>query len=165
MYSMDPEENKRNSETPSTVSMEHQLVYKIASLEATISNSLRRLDEKFDRMQTELHDRHIEAAQQMTALAASVDSRFTIKRNRIDNVEKDIIKLRNELVKEIETETDKVDAHARAEREAICKRVETLEHWKTVTTTRAGLALGAIVVFWSLFGDSVQAIVQRTFGV
>lgn len=145
---MDKDANRVNSETPSPmVSFDNQIVYRLGTLEATISNSLRRLDEKFDRLQSELHDRHVESTAALTALSHSVDNRFALKRTRIDGIQKELNEVKNkaEVVAEAKSEVDK-----------LCDRMDRAEKWQTILTTRISVIGGTVILLWTIFGDYVR---------
>lgn len=161
---MDPEANKRNSETPSPgMAMENQLVYKIASLESALSNSLRRLDEKLDRMQTELHDRHVESAQELSRFASSVESRLTLKRARMDALERELHDIRNTITVSSIKAVGDAKALVDQKFETLCTKIDKVEEWQTKTTIRGSMLAGGIVVAWTLFGRAIQDWLAVTF--
>jgi len=88
-YSMDSDENQRNAQSPSPLmSMHEQLIYKIAALDASMQSGFRRLDEKMDRFQTDLHDNQIETNDRINRLESETTAHFLLKRQRIDALEK-----------------------------------------------------------------------------
>jgi len=156
-YSIDPEENKKNPFTPSSMGMESQLVYKIASLESTITNSLRRLDEKFDRLLSEVHDRHVEVNQHIIRLESETKARFELKRSRIDSMEKDLAKQSDHIKDEFERRMDAVTKE-------LCKDIAELKQWRTVVVTRMGMVgVGAFAV-WAIIGQPIQDLAGRVLG-
>jgi chromosome segregation ATPase len=138
-YSMDSEANKTNSSSPSSVlAVENQLIYKIAAMEATISNSLRRLDEKFDRLQLDLHDRYADLSKDIGMLSGRVESHEQAIQNVKDKAREDIA----------------------SEAGKVADRVDALERWKTAVVTRFSVVCAVIMLFWALFGRSIQDYIQ-----
>lgn len=87
-YSIDPEENRNNAKTPSIISMENQLIYRIGSLESKLDAGFKRLDEKFDRLQADNHERMLEQAKDFAEFKVETrvcDGEF---RTRIETLER-----------------------------------------------------------------------------
>ena len=95
MYSPDdPNSNRDNPFTPSPdLPLREQFLYRFSALEEAVRSGFRRLDERMDRFQTEIHDRNIEVNARITAVENNTESKFIIKRARLDAVEKRIIEL------------------------------------------------------------------------
>jgi dGTP triphosphohydrolase len=73
-YSVDSDENKENPASPSRyMTINEQLMYKLAALDASMQSGFRRLDEKMDRFQTDLHQSQIETNDRINEL----DKEFT----------------------------------------------------------------------------------------
>jgi hypothetical protein len=138
------------------MAMENQLVYKLASLESTISNSLRRIDEKIDRMQTDMHARHMESAQEMSRFASSVENRLTLKRARMDGFEKDLHDFKNTLALATLKAKDDAQTLVNIKFNDLNSRLDGVEDWQTKMTVRGSMALGGVVIAWTLFGKAFQ---------
>ena len=86
-YSVDGEENKKNPHSPSEyLTMNEQLMYKLAALDAAVQGGFRRLDEKMDRFQHDLHEGQIATNDRINKLDKEVVEQIAIKRKRIDEV-------------------------------------------------------------------------------
>ena len=88
-YSPDhPEENKQNAFSPShQMNITEQLLYKIAALDASVQSGFRRIDEKMDRFQTDLHDSQISTNDRINNLDKEMNEAILRKRTRIDKLE------------------------------------------------------------------------------
>ena len=150
MYSMDSEQNKVNPATPSQVVLSDQLIYRIASLDASVQSGFRRLDEKMDRLQTDMHDRHMEINDRVNQLDKEVSEGFLRKRNRIDALE-------------ARCAEDKRKAEDRyvARCTTVDNRIHDIETWQKVLVARISIVGAAIVVLWTIFGPAIQ----HTIGV
>jgi chaperonin cofactor prefoldin len=153
--------NRTAGTTTPLLALENQLVYKIASLEATISNSLRRLDEKFDRLQTELHDRHIDTSNQIATLASSVESRLTLKRARMDAFEREIQVVKEDARKDCEQTAEKLETKIEVCNKEYDKRLTDLEKWQAIIITRGATIGAGILIVWAVFGQYVQDFFGR----
>jgi len=88
-YNTDPNLNKDNAWSPSEhLTVNEQLMYRLAALDASVTQGFRRLDEKMDRFQADLHANEIAANDRINKLASDVATRFEFKRARIDQIEK-----------------------------------------------------------------------------
>lgn len=84
-YSMDSDQNKENPFSPSPdLPLREQFLYRFSALEEAVRSGFRRIDERMDRMQTELHDRHIEINDRVTVIDRETREQFAFKRARID---------------------------------------------------------------------------------
>ena len=164
-YSMDPEANKENPYSPSQqMGMEAQLIYKIASLESTMSNSLRRLDEKFDRLLSEIHDRHVETTQYVMKMETELKGRLDMKRLKIENLEKEVAKRAQEVEQEAERKIDEKHKEIEKKNEALIKDIEELKHWRTVVVARMSMiGVGAFAI-WAIIGQPIQNLVGSLIG-
>ena len=89
MYSPDKDANKDNPFTPSgDFPIREQFLYRFSALEEACRSGFRRIDERMDRLQSELHDRHVEMNLRMDRLESETNETFKIKRARIDATEK-----------------------------------------------------------------------------
>jgi hypothetical protein len=83
------EEDLGRYQVPSgPLSVEMQLITKLASLESAVSAGFRRLDEKMDRFQNDLHDSQIATNDRINNLDKETTASFALKRARIDAAEK-----------------------------------------------------------------------------
>lgn len=147
---MDSNENKKNSETPSPfMSLPEQLIYKIAALDAAVQSGFRRLDEKMDRFQSDLHENQIETNDRINRLESSVDARFLLKRSRIDAVEK-----RLNAIDSIERRIVSVDN--------LETKIEALENWKTAIVAKFSGILVVLFAAWAVFGNQIRTFIGVT---
>lgn len=81
----DSDSNRNNPTSPSAyMTMNEQLMYKLAALDASVQSGFRRLDEKMDRFQTDLHENQIETNDRINRLEHETKDTFAFKRQRID---------------------------------------------------------------------------------
>lgn len=71
-------------------SVTDQLMVKLAALGASVESGFRRLDEKMDRFQTDLHDAQLATNDRINALDKETAEAFAHKRSRIDDLNKRI---------------------------------------------------------------------------
>lgn len=88
MYSMDTEVNKRNPYTPSTLSLEEQLLYRLGSLESTLEGHFRLLDEKFESLFRDTASRREELARELMIFKTETNRKEGVAEARITAVEK-----------------------------------------------------------------------------
>lgn len=89
MYSMDKDSNKENPFTPSgDFPIREQFLYRFSALEEACRSGFRRLDERMDRLQSDLHDRHVEMNDRLSTFERETIDQFKVKRARIDATEK-----------------------------------------------------------------------------
>lgn len=132
---MNSEENKTNPHTPSThLALNEQLMYKLASLDAAVQMGFRRLDEKMDRFQNDLHENQITTNDRISELDKEFNRMFEFKRARIDG-----------LVKE-----------GQIYKEMLEKRLTEIETWQKVSTARIGILMGAIVTVWTFIAPTLR---------
>lgn len=136
-YSMDAEENKNNPTSPSVyLSMTEQLLYKIAALDASVQQGFRRIDEKMDRFQTDLHDSQIATNDRINTLDKEMNDAILRKRQRIDKIE----------------ETMREQCHKDN------SRMTEIETWQKVLTARATLAGGLALFAWTFIAPYIRHI-------
>lgn len=116
------------------LSLSNQVLYKLAALDSAVTQGFRRLDEKMDRFQSDLHETQLETNDRINALEKDMNAKINAKRERIDTLVKE-----GELVKR-----------------TIESRITDSETWQKVITARAGVALAAIVIFWTVFGPTIR---------
>lgn len=71
--------------------MNEQLMVKLASLDASVQAGFRRLDEKMDRFQTDLHDSQLATNDRINLLDKEMNERFAIKRARDDSQDRRLV--------------------------------------------------------------------------
>lgn len=106
---------------------EDQMVYRLASLEATLSTSLRRIDEKIDNFQKDFHHRDTNRAAAQAALEARFEAAKEVTNLSINNLK------------------DELD-----------DRVKKLEFFRVELLSKA-VGISVIVgLIWVVFGDTVR---------
>lgn len=152
-YSTDSDQNKENPVSPSTIVLQDQLLYKLASLDASVQSGFRRLDEKMDRLQTDMHDRHIEMNDRINQLDKETAESFLRKRERMDRIEEWIRREKQEGLQRYEERCNTTD-----------KRLNDIETWQKVLLARVGVAVTALVVIWTLLGPSIRNLLGISNG-
>src|SRR3982751_1233524 len=83
----DPKANRDNPFSPSPdLPLREQFLYRFSALEEAVRSGFRRLDERMDRIQTEIHDRTLEINDRQKQFEIEVNERFLIKRTNIDKL-------------------------------------------------------------------------------
>ncbi len=142
-YSVDPEENKRNPNSPSEyLTMNEQLMYKLASLDAAVQGGFRRLDEKMDRFQSDLHESQIATNDRISELDKEFTAAIAAKRARIDTLVKegDIVRSGYE------------------------KRIVELETWQKVVMAKIGLMVSGVTAAWVLAAPTIRSFLGISNG-
>jgi hypothetical protein len=85
--------NQINNETSPLLNLHEQLIYKIAQLDASMQMGFRRLDEKMDRFQNDLHENQIETNNRMNKLENEVALHVNTRNLLIEAVEGRVGKL------------------------------------------------------------------------
>ncbi len=129
------------------VSMQGQLLYKLAALEAAMSAGFRRLDEKMDRFQNDLHDSQLHTDRRISDLDSEMKQTFAFKRNRIDNVEKEIHRVSNFVQEEF--------SHTKSNND---QRFADIETWRQVAMAKVGVLVGAVVIVWTFIAPTIRDI-------
>jgi hypothetical protein len=94
MYSVDKDSNKENPFTPSPdLPLREQFLYRFSALEEAVRSGFRRLDERMDRIQTEIHDRQLEVNTRLNDIEKDFRENLAFKRARIDKLEMRISEL------------------------------------------------------------------------
>lgn len=94
MYSVDKDANKDNPFSPSPdLPLREQFLYRFSALEEAVRSGFRRLDERMDRVQVELHDRHIELNDRINNVEKATVEQFAFKRQRIDKIEARLVEI------------------------------------------------------------------------
>lgn len=134
-YSVDSEENKKNAMTPSEhLTMNDQLMYKLASLDAAVTGGFRRLDEKMDRFQTDLHDSQISTNDRISRLDKEFGEAIAAKRARIDSLVKD-----GDVAKRL-----------------LEDRLIALETWRHVAMAKISVLMSGIALVWIVFAPTIR---------
>src|SRR5688500_7654327 len=110
-------------------SMESQMIYRLASLEATLANSLKRIDEKIDSFQKEFHHRDTNRAAQIAALEVKVE---TVKEESRKN--------------------------SRAVQDELDTRVRRLELFRTELLAKAAAVSVLIGAAWVIFSEPLKRL-------
>lgn len=94
MYSPDSKANRENPFTPSPdLPLREQFLYRFSALEEAVRSGFHRIDERMDRIQSDIHDRQLEVNNQITAISNDFRENLAFKRARIDGLEKKINEL------------------------------------------------------------------------
>lgn len=125
-----------NPQTPSSMTLNEQLMYKLASLDAAVQTGFRRLDEKMDRFQTDLHDNQIATNDRIADLDKEFHQKFEFKRARIDG-----------LVKE-----------GQVYKEHLETRLTTIETWQKVASARVAIITSAVIFAWTFIAPTIREI-------
>ena len=115
-------------------SFENQMIYRLASLEATVTNSLKRIDEKIDGFQKEFHHKHTNQEAKTAALEAKLEA--TKENNRL-------------MWEQVRGEYD--------------DRITKLEFFKTELVAKAMAVAAVIGLGWAVFGDLIQNTMGNLF--
>lgn len=108
-------------------SLESQIIFRLASLEATLNTSLKGLNEKIDNFQKDFNHKHVNTA---TAIA-SVDTRLDAVKEQFEKKLED-------------------------NRREIHERVTKLEFFKTEILAKAAALAFGISALWLIFGDALK---------
>src|SRR5690349_16330442 len=135
-YSTDPEENMSNPFTPSdNISLNEQLLYRIASLDASVREGFRRVDERLDRFQSDLHENQIASLQRINEVDTDLQKFKEFKRLRVDSIEKDL-----------------------------GKRIGDIETWSKVLMARVGVLITGVAIVWTILGPTLRTILGISNG-
>lgn len=134
-YSMDSDANRDNATSPSIhLTMNEQLMYKLAALDAAVQGGFRRLDEKMDRFQTDLHDSQISTNDRISNLDKEFAAAIAAKRARIDGLVRD-----GEIGKR-----------------ALEQRLIDLETWKHVAMAKISTIISAVALIWIVAAPTIR---------
>jgi hypothetical protein len=133
-YSVDSDHNKDNSRTPSEMGLTDQVLYRVASLDASVQTGFRRIDEGMERLRADFHDAQLAVNERISKLDKDVHEQLAFKRARIDG-----------LVKE-----------GAGVREKIEGRITALETWQKVMLARASIVFGAIIALWTFIAPTLR---------
>lgn len=142
----DPKANKENAYSPSAhMNITEQLLYKIAALDASVQQGFRRLDERMDRFQTDLHESSLAINNRITELDKEVSETFLRKRHRMDKIE-EAIRHNKELS----------DKRFQERCEATDHRLNDIETWQKVIIGKASIILTTGFAFWTIFAPTIR---------
>lgn len=134
---MDADQNKANPITPSEVTLADQLLYRVASLDATVQSGFRRIDEGMERLRSDFHESQLATNDRINALDKEMHETFAFKRARIDN-----------LVEKGEVTKTKFE-----------ERISNLETWKAVATARVAVIVGGLFILWTFIAPTIRALI------
>jgi predicted nucleic acid-binding Zn-ribbon protein len=120
----------------SLVGLTDQLLYKLASLDSTVQQGFRRLDERMDRFQADLHENVITTNDKINNLDKEFREAIAFKRARIDG----LVAEGQQAKKEIE------------------KRIADLETWKAVAVAKISVIMIGLTLAWTLIAPTVRNI-------
>ena len=110
-----------------STNLQNLIVFRLASLESTVTSNFRRIDEKIDQFKNEINHKYVNNAAEIAAAKAVFE-------------------------KQLEREIEKREILAKE----TCERLDSLEKFKTETLTRVSLIAGGIALAWMIFGEAVQ---------
>lgn len=116
------------------MSMNEQLLYKLAGIDAAMQSGFRRIDEKMDRFQTDLHESQISTNDRINSLDKEVHETFLRKRARMDG-------------------QDKLIAELKAKHESDYNEIKT---WQQVVVAKVGVISTSIALVWVLFAPTIR---------
>lgn len=130
----------RAKEVPFTnseqVSMQGQVLYKLAALETAMSLGFQRLDEKMTRFQNDLHDNQLATNDRINRLDKEMTATFIVKRQLIE-----ALKAEGSLAK---AEVD--------------KRLVEVETWQKIAMAKVGVMMAAIALIWLVVAPTIRAV-------
>jgi DNA anti-recombination protein RmuC len=142
----DPESNKENPVSPSVyMSMTEQLLYKIAALDASVNQGFRRIDERLDRVQTDLHESQVTINNRISELDKEFSEDILRKRQRIDDLEKRILAMKAEAEERYRVRCELTD-----------RRINDIETWQKVIVGKASIVLTLGFAFWTVFAPTIR---------
>jgi len=132
---MSADANQKNPISPSEqFSMNEQLMYKLASLDASVQAGFRRLDEKMDRFQTDLHESQISTNDRINSLDKEFHEAILRKRNRLDSLEGSLHAFKQEMRDQF-------------------SEVNT---WQQVAMAKIGIITTSIAIVWIVFAPTIR---------
>lgn len=111
-------------------------MYKLASLDAAVQAGFRRLDEKMDRFQNDLHDSQLQI------------------NDRINNLDKETAAVL--LAKRIKIEA--IEAEGRKAKAEVDKRLVNIETWQQVAMAKVGVMLTVLTIIWIGLAPAIRNI-------
>jgi hypothetical protein len=133
---MDSKNNMENPFTPGLVSLSEQLLYKVSSLDSAVQQGFRRLDERMDRFQADLHENQITTNDKINQLDKEFHEAIAFKRARIDA----LVANRDSYRQEQE------------------KRLQVLETWQAVAMAKISVIMGVITTVAILIAPTIRHI-------
>lgn len=120
------------------LTMNEQLMYKLASLDQAVQGGFRRLDEKMDRFQHDLHEGQIQTNDRISELDKEFTAAIRAKRERIDGLVKE-----SEIVKAEYT-----------------KRLIALETWREVAVAKVSLLITVMGAVWVFAAPTIRDLLH-----
>lgn len=117
--------------------MNEQLLYKLASLAAEVQSGFRRLDEKMNRFQSDLHESQLSTNDRINALDREFHEKILLEQNRVTQLEKDL------------RETKFEQQH----------NVNELRTWQHVAMAKVGVLTTVIALVWIILGPTLKSII------
>lgn len=114
--------------------MNEQLMYKLASLDAAVTGGFRRLDEKMDRFQTDLHESQIGTNDRINKLDKQFGEAIAAKRARIDGLVRD-----GDVAKRL-----------------LEDRLVQLETFRHVAMAKISVGMSAIALVWIVLAPTIR---------
>jgi hypothetical protein len=133
-YSTDSDLNKENPATPSEFSLGSQLLYRVASLDSTVQQGFRRVDEGMDRLRSDFHEAQLATNDRINNLDKEMHETFALKRARIDG-----------LVEKGNVSKAEID-----------KRLVELETWKAVAVAKISVLIGILFIAWTFLAPTLR---------
>ena len=110
-------------------SLESQIIFRLASLEATLSTNLLNLNEKLDTLSKDFHHKDVNRATQIAAL----DTKFNALKENLE---------------------EKIDIN----KESINQRVTRLEFFRTELLAKATAVAAVVGLIWVIVGDPLKSL-------
>lgn len=133
-YSTDPNKNRDNPSSPSEFSLAEQVLYRVASLDSTVQQGFRRVDENIERLRSDFHDAQLATNDRINNIDKEFREAIAFKRARIDSL----------VAKGEET------------RQAYEKRLVALETWSKVVTAKVAVIMGVITFVAMLLAPTIR---------
>jgi hypothetical protein len=111
-------------------SIESQIIYRLASLEATVNTSLRNIDDKLDTLTRDFHHKDVNRATQIAAL----DTRITATKELFE--------------KRLEENKEQIN-----------QRVTKLEFFRTELLSKSMAVAAVVGLIWVVFGDAAKKLI------
>lgn len=126
---------------------QEQLIYKLAALDASVQSGFRRLDDRIERIQSDLHDSQMNVNDRINRLDNEVQAGFLRKRTRLDALEKDVMH-RHEIQAEIDKVCHRLDLGK--------DRLEQIERWQGKIVAQGAVVLAVLAIFWTFFSPAIR---------
>lgn len=124
-------------------SFENQVIHRLASIEAVMDTNFKHMNEKFDRYQTDTHDKFINLSTEVGELRGKLEAKSEHSANERQKI-KDALALK-------------------ADKEETESRLDGLESFKTQITSKVVGGILVIGAVWAIVGESIGAFIGRLF--